>query len=187
MRIGICGAQGVGKTTLLNALAEDKAFSEYSICSEVTRWVKSLGYNINEAGGDITQQLIMMKHIENVMMNEKMITDRTILDGLVYTDWLYENTDNVSYESYQYALDVYEKMMHYYDVIFYIEPEFDIEDDGVRSVDVSFRDGIRDLFKEYTEEAFLDGVDVVRISGSVEQRLNQIKETIKIIESLNND
>ena len=41
MRIGITGAQSVGKTTLLNALRSEKLFDDYTICDEVTRRVKS--------------------------------------------------------------------------------------------------------------------------------------------------
>ena len=49
MRIGITGAQSVGKTTLLNALRSEKLFDDYTICDEVTRRVKSYGLPIIEA------------------------------------------------------------------------------------------------------------------------------------------
>ena len=80
MKIGITGAQSVGKTTLLNALRSEKLFKDYVICDEVTRRVKSYGLPINEEGTDITQRLIMNEHIVNVFMYGNMLTDRTALD-----------------------------------------------------------------------------------------------------------
>ena len=61
MRIGLSGTQSTGKTTLLNVLRSEKHFKEYQVNDEVTRWVRSLGIDINEAGSDISQELIMMK------------------------------------------------------------------------------------------------------------------------------
>ena len=68
MRIGITGAQSVGKTTLLNALRSERMLSQYTVCDEVTREIKEMGFDINEAGSDLTQILIMQKHIANVFM-----------------------------------------------------------------------------------------------------------------------
>ena len=89
MKIGITGAQSVGKTTLLNALRSEKKFKTYAICDEVTRELIKLGLDINEAGSDLTQELIMQKHVFNVFMYNDMLTDRTALDGLVYTAYLH--------------------------------------------------------------------------------------------------
>ena len=91
MKIGIAGAQSTGKTTLLNALRSEPCFKDFSICDEVTRRVKSYNLPINEQGGDITQKLIMHEHIVNVFMHDDMITDRTVLDGVVYTHYLCHN------------------------------------------------------------------------------------------------
>ena len=56
MRIGLSGTQSTGKTTLLNVLRSEKHFKEYQVNDEVTRWVRSLGIDINEAGSDISQE-----------------------------------------------------------------------------------------------------------------------------------
>lgn len=174
MRIGISGAQSVGKTTLLNALRSEKCFANYEICNEVTRRVGSYGLPINEYGGDITQRLIMQEHIVNVFMNDNMITDRTSLDGLVYTTWLWNNK-KVSYETHAHALAVYRKVQPMYDVQFYIKPEFDIEDDGVRSLDLSFRDAIVDIFNQTIKQ---QQTNIVVIHGSVRERVEQVLKHI---------
>jgi GTPase SAR1 family protein len=176
MRIGISGTQSVGKTTLLNALRSEEFFKDYTVCDEVTRWVKSLGLPINEGGTDSTQELIMMKHVYNVFMNDNMITDRTALDGLVYSNWLYDNK-KISDQTLHRVEEVFAKLISSYDYMFFIEPEFDVVNDGVRSTDVTFRDSIHTLFKEAINR---HGLTVYPIKGSVRLRVEQVLKTLNI-------
>lgn len=170
MKIGITGAQSVGKTTLLNALRSERLFADYIICDEVTRKVRSYGLPINEDGNDTTQHLIMNEHIVNVFMHDKMITDRTVLDGLVYTNYLYKHA-KVNQLTLNYATEVFYKVWEQYDHVFYIEPEFDIVDDGVRSVDKRFRDEIAELFELTIEKKKLS---MHQVRGSVRDRVTSI-------------
>ena len=68
---------------------------------------------------------------------------------------------------------VYDIVIDMYDVIFYTDPaDVELIDDGERSVDVGFRNDIIKLF-----DSKLKGLDnVVVLSGSVEERLNTVKE-----------
>ena len=170
MRIGITGAQSVGKTTLLNALRSEKLFKDYVICDEVTRRVKSYGLSINEEGTDVTQRLIMNEHIVNVYMHDKMLTDRTALDGLVYSTYLYKQ-NQISISTMKYVREVFQKVRKSYDVIFYIDPEFDIVDDGVRSIDKEFRNDITGLFRVTIAN---ENLSVIRVKGSVRERVNTV-------------
>jgi len=170
MKIGITGAQSVGKTTLLNALRSEKLFKDYTICDEVTRRVKGYGLPINESGTDITQRLIMNEHIVNVFMSGNMITDRTALDGLVYSIYL-NNKKQISDSTLKYVRDVFHKVCSSYDHVFYIEPEFEIVDDGVRSVNKQFRDEIAELFELTIEK---EKLSMLRVKGSVRDRVNTI-------------
>lgn len=170
MRIGISGAQSVGKTTLLNALRSEKQFIDYTFCNEVTRRVQSYGLSINENGSDLTQRLIMQEHVVNVFMNDKMITDRTSLDGLVYTQYLVENK-KANHYAYDQALKIFNKVQPRYDIQFYIKPEFEIQNDGVRSVDKFFRDRIVTIFDETIR---LNNLPVVYLTGSVRERVQQV-------------
>jgi nicotinamide riboside kinase len=176
VRIGITGAQSVGKTTLLNALRSEDFFNKYTICDEVTREIKQMGFDINEAGSDLTQILIMQKHITNIFMYEDMLTDRTSLDGLVYTTYLYFK-GRVKVSTLDKAYEIYKKTIEHYDYLFYIPPEFDLVDDGVRSTDTSFRDGIVEIFEDYLEKC---PRKVIHITGSVRERLNQVMKTIGV-------
>lgn len=179
MRIGISGAQSVGKTTLLNALRSEKCFKEYDVRNEVTRTVRDYGLSINEDGSDITQRLIMKEHIYNLVMFDNMITDRTALDGIVYTHWLYVN-DKVSGTCAGECQDIFQKIVGMYDYLFYIKPEFPIEDDGVRSSSQQWQDEIVVLFDKYIKEYNLN---VINVSGSVRERVNTILKTIGALEN----
>lgn len=168
MRIGICGAQSVGKTTLLNALRSEKRLEHFRICNEVTRRVNSYGLPINEKGSDNTQRLIMHEHVVNVFMYKEFIADRTALDGVVYTHYLHEN-GTVSDETMTYVTEVFVKLRPFYDTLFYIKPEFEIKNDGVRSVDLVFRDRIVELFDSYIDNF---KIPVINLTGSVRERVD---------------
>ena len=81
----------------------------------------------------------------------------------------------VSKDTLDIVKAIYDKIIHEYDYIFYIPPEFNIVDDGVRSIDPSFRDEIVELFEGYITEM---PREIVRLSGSVRERLDQIMKVI---------
>lgn len=175
MRIGLSGAQSVGKTTLLSALRSEKIFNGFTICDEVTRRVASYGLPINEGGNSLTQKLIMHEHIVNVFMYDKMITDRTALDGLVYTEYLRIN-GKIKDDDYYHVRDIFQRVAPMYDYMFYIPPEFPIVDDGVRSTDNKFREEISYIFESKIKKYNLN---VIRVTGSVRDRVTKVVEIIE--------
>ena len=177
MIISFTGAQSTGKTTLLNELKKWKEFEDYVFIDEITRNVSKLGMNINEKGDDATQTAIMNAHIENLKKGDNLILDRCSLDGVVYTHYLYSH-GRVSRDTFDYARQIFTETCLKYDKIFYLEPEFNIVDDGVRSSSVQFRDEIADIFERYITEFNLRKWNVVEISGSVEERLKAIKKVM---------
>ena len=174
MKLAFTGAQSTGKTTLLKELKRDPDFSlKYDFRDEITRRMQKKGLSINEGGDDITQLLIMNSHIKNSLI-DNVIMDRCVLDGLVYTDWMYRK-GKIQQWVIEYADNVFKMLIDRYDYIFYLVPEFDIEDDGVRSTDIDFRNEIVILFEQYIKAW---NIPVIKLTGTVEQRLNKIKETI---------
>jgi nicotinamide riboside kinase len=174
MKIAISGAQSTGKTTLQDALLKEAAFKDYQRVNEVTRRVKSYGLPINEEGTDVTQRLIMQEHIVNIFLYDKFIADRSALDGVVYTAYLYK-AGKVFKETLDFAEKVFERVQPLYDIQYFIMPEFEIENDGVRSVNVEFRDNIQSLFEEYVDRYNLT---VVSLSGTVQDRVKQVLMTV---------
>ena len=117
----------------------------------------------------------MNEHIVNVFMHDNMITDRTVLDGLVYTTYLYKHA-RVNQPTLNYATEVFHKVWEEYDHVFYIEPEFEIVDDGVRSTDKRFRDEIADLFETLIEKKKLN---MHQVRGSVRDRVTAIMNLLE--------
>ena len=68
----------------------------------------------------------MMKHLWNVIMHEDMITDRTALDGLVYSKWLFYN-DKISQSMMNKVQNSFEKIIDFYDFIFFLSPDLLVE------------------------------------------------------------
>ena len=117
----------------------------------------------------------MQEHIVNAFMYDNMITDRTALDGLVYTSYLHR-TGKVSTETLIRVRNIFNKVWPKYNYVFYIEPEFGIVDDGVRSVDIKFRNEIADLFETIIDK---EKLSVRRISGSVRTRVTTIIDMLE--------
>lgn len=180
--ISFSGAQSTGKTTLLNHLKERN--DHVNFVSEVTRLIKrEYGVDINEAGSEMTQSLIITEHFKNINNHKQKfrstILDRCILDGLVYTEWLCRNMDLACWTQ-NYAFCVLENYITSYDVIFYTDAsDVKIEDDGERSTDVKFRNNIITGFGDWITNYPKLRERVVILGGTVEERLQTIKETLK--------
>ena len=183
MIISFTGAQSTGKTTLLNSIKDLNPYLD-SI-DEVTRRIKR-EYNlpINEDGGDITQTMIMSDHIANIFRkyDSDVIFDRCALDGVVYTQWLY-NKGKVSKEVLQWAKKIYNTLIDKYDAIFVTSPEdVPLVDDGERSVDIDFREEIIDIFNMYIDDMkiYSREVNLFVVEGSVEDRMKYIKNVLEV-------
>ena len=184
MIISFTGAQSTGKTTLLNNIRSLNPFYiEY--VAEVTRRIKrEFNLPINESGGDLTQTMIMSDHIANVYQKyncDNVILDRCALDGIVYTQWLY-NKGKVSKEVLQWAKKIYNTLIGEYDVIFVTNPaDVPLVNDGERSVDNKFREEIIDIFDMYIDDMkiYSEGENVFAVEGTVEERMKYIKKVLE--------
>ncbi len=177
MIVSFTGAQSTGKTTLLNILKEKN--KDIKFVDEVTRRIKR-DYNlpINEDGNNLTQFMIMADHISNMYRKydgELVILDRCVVDGLVYTQWLFANR-KVNSAMNDIAIDIYNSLYDKYDIIFYTDPaDVELVDDGERSADKKFRDDIINSFEHRIKELN----NVVVLSGTVAERLDTVKKTFE--------
>ena len=188
-RIGILGSQGVGKTTLLNALRSEEVFKGYYIGNEVTREIANI-VPINENGTTQTQDLIMYKHAYN-LLHDNLLTDRTAIDCYLYTQFLYLNnpSSGITLAFVEKQRQDMLKMIAYFDFLVYIRPEFTIEDDGVRSVNPVFVDNMVKAFEHfvYPQETndlnfdILERTRLITVTGSVRNRVQQVLKMMKCI------
>lgn len=179
MIITFTGAQSSGKSTLLSKMKEDMFFSSWSFEPEITRSLKEkYGLAINEAGDNFTQCVTINSHVDIYLRNKdkNCIFDRCAIDALVYTTYQYY-TKKIDKELCEYAEYVCTKLMSKYDIIFYTDPNIPLVDDGVRSVNVEFRNKIILLFEFYLEH-FMP-TNVVKLSGNIDERYSLIKTTIE--------
>lgn len=174
MKIAISGAQSTGKTTLINEL---RKIYQVTFKTEITRELADKGYLINELGNDETQLAIMNSHKTRLQIDEDVVYDRCALDGVVYTHYLFLH-NKVSLETLNISTEMFKDIINRYDIIFYLEPEFDIEDDGQRSSSKEFRDEIVCLFEQYINEY---NINIRKLTGSVEERVNQFKNVLEEI------
>jgi len=174
MRIAITGAQSTGKSTLLRYLKQDDDLKGFEFIDELTRKIAAKGININEEGSNMSQIFTVTIHAENIV-KDHFISDRCALDGLVYTKWLFDE-GKVDKWILDYAIGVAKEVIPRYDYIFYLPAEIPIEDDGIRSADVKFRDDIVALFEKYTKEL---GVKLIELSGSVKDRAKLFKRVLE--------
>ena len=175
MKIGLCGTMSVGKTTLVKALQELSEFKDYNFATERSKYLNDLGIPLN-TDSTLKGQTVFLAERCAELMNDKIITDRTIFDVIAFT----QNAKSIG----QYDKEMFEKyakeFIREYDYIFYISPDgLPIEDNGVRETDEYYRDiidfSITTLIKKYSY--MVD--NIITIKGSTGERIEQILNVIK--------
>lgn len=175
MKIAISGVQCTGKSTVLKELQKMPELSEYEFVFEGIRNLKNQGkIKINEDGDDHTQMVIANFHKDN-LLKENVVLDRCILDCYAYSLYSYQK-GMISKDTLDKVTEIYNETVNQYDVILYLRPEFEMIEDGVRSLNKEFRDKVLENF----ESLIKDLKNVVVLSGTVENRVNQFKALMRI-------
>jgi hypothetical protein len=172
-RIALVGASSVGKTTVYELLKSK--LPEYDFINESTRTVGKYGFPINEDGTSETQLAISSFHLEALLTPKDVILDRCYLDLLVYSG----NMENLSSSAYTYILDTWLRVLDQYTHFIYFPIEFASVDDGVRSVNEDWRTKIDAEFKHHLQAIKGLGGDYLTVTGSPNQRVEQILNYIK--------
>ena len=85
MKIGFCGTMSVGKTTLVNALKELPEFNDYHFRTERSKHLMNLGIPLN-TDSTLKGQLVFASERAAELMQEKIITDRTVIDVMAFSE-----------------------------------------------------------------------------------------------------
>lgn len=176
MKIYIAGIQGVGKTTLIAELKQKYPQLPNSLPS-IGRTMKERGLQINELGGDETQIEAALITLEQTLV-QNGVYSRSWLDGLVYTQYLYEKgqVSKHVFDIWKRWADMYQKGFDFY---FYIRPEFPLEMDGVRSSSMDFYNRSKELMEQYVQEFEQKiGQPFHILTGSIENRIAQFESCI---------
>ena len=174
MKIGFVGTVSVGKTTLVNALAELPQFKDYKIATERSKYLRDLGIPLN-TDSTLKGQTVFLAERVSELFNEDLITDRTIIDVMSFTQCAksIHQVDKISFEEYA------RNFINEYDYIIYVSPEgVEIEDNGIRTIDAEYRDLI-DFNIQYLLQSHAHRFKSMHvISGSTEERIEQILNVV---------
>ena len=157
----------VGKTTLVNALKNVPEFKDYHFATERSKYLNSLGIPLNTDSTLKGQNIFLAERCAE-LMNEDLITDRTVVDVMAFT----KLAKSISYIDGDAFEEYAKRFIREYDYVFYISPEgIAIEDNGVRETDEKYRNEIdltiRQLLNRYKPWHHV-------LTGSTEERVKQV-------------
>jgi len=171
MKIGFAGTMSVGKTTLVKALAELPEFKDYYVATERSKYLRDLGIPLN-TDSTILGQMIFLAERASEVLRDNVLTDRTIWDVCAFT----LSAQSISKYEKNTFVDAALLLKDYYDIVFYVSPRgVKVEDNGVRTTDLTYRfkidKTIRELLDEYPPQR------LVEIEGTTEERISIVLET----------
>lgn len=180
-KAAISGAHSQGKTTLVNSLKQDPFLvgeCNFSFRTNLTRDLKKLNIPINENGTDMTQYLVMARHLEFALAPGNWLLDRCALDGIAYTEYFY-NKGIVHPYIRDAAIQIYSECVERYDRIFYVVPELPLVEDNTRSTNKEFFDGVVSQFNTYIKHVPTIANKLKYVMGTQAERTATVIETIK--------
>ena len=171
MKIGFCGTMSVGKTTLVNALKELPEFKNYKFRTERSKYLMEMGIPLN-TDSTLKGQLVFSAERAAELMQENIITDRTIVDVIAFANLSESMTSGEKF----YLGATIQPLMNEYDILFYVSPEgVEIEDNGVRETDADYRMAIDKEIKSIIQ---IHRSNTITIQGTTKERIEQVKDTL---------
>jgi len=176
MKIGLCGTMSVGKTTLVNELKKLEQFRGYEFATERSKYLMDLGIPLN-TDSTLKGQTIFLAERVSELMKGNIVTDRTIIDVIAFTNC----SETIDFKDKEYFEDYARVFVGEYDWIFYIDPVgTKIEDNGVREINPEYRDivdaAVLKAFHTYGHRCKNVGI----LKGSTPERIEQMLDAIKL-------
>jgi len=174
MKIGFCGTMSVGKTTLVNALAELPEFKNYKSTTERSKYLMELGIPLN-TDSTVKGQAVFLAERASELMNNNIITDRTIIDVMAFA----KCSKSMNYIEANDFCHFASNMLDEYDYIFYVSPEgVDIENNGVRETNADYRKQIDETIQLLIIKYRHKIKNLVEIKGSTKERIKSVKLSV---------
>ena len=174
MRIGLTGSMSVGKTSLVNELKKLTEFKDYKFATERSKYLNSLGIPLN-TDSTLNGQTMFLAERAVELINENIITDRTVIDVMAFTN-LAKSINYVDKNNfYEYARN----FINQYDYIFYIPTTgLRIEDNGIRETNPEYREDIDKSIQLIISQNKHRIKNLHTIKGDIPQRIEQILKVI---------
>ena len=178
MKIEFIGAQGTGKSSIAKFL---KGNGIPIIDNVVRDLIDKHHISINERGNINSQWMIFDAYYHVLNEYPDFISTRSLFDVVAYSQYISKKSKE---DIYQDVLDQVDELKEYLkynkDVIYvYFPIEFEIKDDGVRSVDKAYQKEIDQIIQyrlKYTKTPFYT------VHGSIEERVRYIEDLMDQIE-----
>jgi deoxyadenosine/deoxycytidine kinase len=174
VKVALIGTHGTGKTTLMNRVLTDyRKFDKMSDAfSDAGAMFKDKLLEILDKNN--LQLYFYARHLYRVSINDDFISDRSVLDALCYAK--YENRKgNLSNTMMNFLEDKSFELLNQYDYLFWLRPEFELVGEDKRPVDKEYQLAIDNIFQEYIQSK---DINIIRLSGTVEERYNIIKNIL---------
>ena len=170
-RIILTGAQGTGKTTLMNALAADGTRT----ISHIRKFAAEQDIDISTAS-EYGQKEFFKSLKKELSSKRSYISDRGLTCVAAYTfEKAISEVISKKVADKQY-MDIVKFHTDNPDILLiYVPIEFPLEDDGTRSIDTEFQKTIDFLIKNILDTS---GIKYITVTGSVEERLAQIEANL---------
>ena len=171
MKIGFCGTMSVGKTTLVNALAELPEFKDYNSRTERSKHLRDMGIPLN-TDSTLKGQFVFAAERASELLCDKIITDRTVVDVMAFCELSTSMTANESF----YLNSALAHLIDDYDYLFFVSPVgVKMEDNGVRETDIKYREEIN---KKILSILDLRDIKYTTIQGNTEERIKLVKSVV---------
>ena len=160
--VGVIGTQNTGKSTFIRDLIVKYKGTEnefHTVGCDYRKKIEEAGLSINRKGNLAAQRIILDTLVEQVdiirgMEAANYVTDRTPIDALVYTEYLYKHNPElgITQSDLDEMLEKVKKSMSGYDLIVFLDLDdcgnVEVVDDKFRDTDLDYRSEIDSIFKE---------------------------------------